>query len=72
MLIASAARDGAGAPDRNGQLVIFVVANGGAGLVLIGQDVAVHEIPTNTHFLFVRPTEVAARACVDCAVAARE
>lgn len=53
----------------NGERVIFAVANGGAGLLLLGQDVAVDEISTRTRFLFVRPADVAARGCPGCTAA---
>jgi hypothetical protein len=51
-----------------GRSVILVVANGGAGLILIGQDVTAQEIPSTALFLFVRPMEVAAK-CPGCAAA---
>jgi len=42
----------------NGELVILNVANGGAGLIVIGQDGnADAQIPVECRFLFVRPTE---------------
>jgi hypothetical protein len=42
----------------NGEPVILTVANGGAGLILIGQDGnADAEIPVMSRFLFVRPNE---------------
>jgi hypothetical protein len=43
-----------------GQSVIFVVANGAEGLMLIGQDVAAGEVSSSIRFLFVRPAELAA------------
>jgi len=43
-----------------GKPVILTVANGGAGLVLIGQDGSADaEIPVASRFLFVRPNEAA-------------
>jgi hypothetical protein len=42
-----------------GQSVIFVVANGAEGLMLIGQDVAAGVVPSSIRFLFVRPRELA-------------
>jgi hypothetical protein len=42
-----------------GKSVIFVVANGAEGLMLIGQDVAAGELPSSIRFLFVRPAELA-------------
>ena len=40
----------------NGEPVILNVANGGAGLILIGQDGSADaEIPVTSRFLFVRP-----------------
>ncbi|KRR07062.1 hypothetical protein CQ12_24810 [Bradyrhizobium jicamae] len=43
-----------------GDPVILAVANGGAGLVLIGQDGSADaEIPLASHFLFVRSNEAA-------------
>jgi hypothetical protein len=43
----------------NGDLVIFTVANGGAGLILIGSDAgAKTQIPASSTFLFVRPREL--------------
>jgi hypothetical protein len=43
-----------------GKPIILTVANGGAGLVLIGQDgSAGAEIPVTSRFLFVRPNEAA-------------
>lgn len=45
---------------REGEPAIFVVANGGADLVLIGQSVAEDvKIPASWRFVFVRPTGVA-------------
>lgn len=45
-----------------GEPVILSVANGGAGLILIGQDGSADaEIPVMCRFLFVRPREVAQR-----------
>ena len=42
----------------NGDPVIFVVANGGAGLILIGQHTSADtQIPTSQVFLFVRPPD---------------
>jgi hypothetical protein len=44
----------------SGEPVILVVANGGAGLLLLGQDA--HDdlkIPVRNRFLFVRPKEIA-------------
>jgi hypothetical protein len=42
----------------NGDPVIFVVANGGAGLILIGQSCSADtQIPGSAAFLFVRPRE---------------
>jgi hypothetical protein len=42
----------------NGELVILNVANGGAGLIIIGQDgSAGAQIPVGCRFLFVRPIE---------------
>jgi len=55
-----------------GRPVIFVVANGAEGLMLIGQDVAAGDVPSSIRFLFVRPTELAAGACPACAAATRE
>jgi hypothetical protein len=44
----------------NGEPVILTVANGGAGLVLIGRDGSAHaEIPVASRFLFVRSNEAA-------------
>jgi hypothetical protein len=43
-----------------GESVILTVANGGAGLILIGQDGSADaEIPVASRFLFVRPNEAA-------------
>jgi hypothetical protein len=43
-----------------GKPIILTVANGGAGLVLIGQDgSAGAEIPVTSRFLFMRPNEAA-------------
>ncbi len=43
-----------------GEPVILTVANGGAGLVLIGQDGSADaEIPVASRFLFVRSNEAA-------------
>jgi hypothetical protein len=43
-----------------GEPVIFVVANGGAGLILIGQKSSADTLmPTSAAFLFVRPQKVA-------------
>jgi hypothetical protein len=53
---------------RRGQPVIFVVANGAEGLMLIGQDVAAGLVPSSIRFLFVRPTGLAADACPACAM----
>jgi hypothetical protein len=42
----------------NGDPVIFVIANGGAGLILIGQHASADtQIPTSAVFLFVRPPD---------------
>ena len=39
-----------------GDPVIFVVVNGGAGLILIGKNVSVDaQMPATSAFLFVRP-----------------
>jgi hypothetical protein len=54
-----------------GQPVIFVVANGAEGLMLIGQDVGAGEIQSSIRFLFVRPREREAEACPACAAATR-
>ncbi|GLR91541.1 hypothetical protein GCM10007857_82590 [Bradyrhizobium iriomotense] len=44
---------------RNGEPVILTVANGGAGLILIGQDGAADaQISVRSRFLFARPTGV--------------
>ena len=44
----------------NGEPVILTVANGGAGLILIGQDGSADaEIPVVSRFLFVRSNEAA-------------
>jgi hypothetical protein len=41
-----------------GDLVIFVVVNGGAGLILIGKDASTDaQMPATSAFLFVRPRE---------------
>jgi len=56
----------------SGRPVIFVVANGAEGLMLIGQDVAAGEVPSSIRFLFVRPAELAAEACPTCAAATRD
>jgi hypothetical protein len=50
-----------------GQPVIFVVANGAEGLMLIGQDVGAGEIQSSVRFLFVRPRERDADVCPPCA-----
>lgn len=43
----------------NGDLVIFTVANGGAGLILIGKNAGAEtQIPGSSTFLFVRPREL--------------
>jgi hypothetical protein len=43
----------------NGDHVIFTVANGGAGLILIGQNAnAETQIPASSTFLFVRPRQL--------------
>jgi hypothetical protein len=43
----------------NGDDVIFTVANGGAGLILIGQNAnAEIQIPASSTFLFVRPRQL--------------
>ena len=43
----------------NGDLVIFTVANGGAGLILIGKNAGAEtQIPASSTFLFVRPREL--------------
>jgi hypothetical protein len=43
----------------NGDLVIFTVANGGAGLILIGTNAGAEtQIPASSTFLFVRPREL--------------
>ncbi|HVR57166.1 MAG TPA: hypothetical protein VMT72_10100 [Pseudolabrys sp.] len=43
----------------NGDLVIFTVANGGAGLILIGNNASAEtQIPASSTFLFVRPREL--------------
>ncbi len=43
----------------NGDPVIFVVANGGAGLIVIGQKASADtQIPTSSPFLFVRAREL--------------
>jgi hypothetical protein len=55
-----------------GQLVIFVVANGAEGLMLIGQDVAVGDVPSSIRFLFVRPAGLAADACSACTAVTRD
>jgi len=55
-----------------GRPVIFVVANGAEGLMLIGQDVAAGDVPSSIRFLFVRPTELAAGVCPACAAVTRE
>ena len=55
-----------------GQSVIFVVANGAEGLMLIGQDVATGDVPSSIRFLFVRPAGLAADACPACAAATRD
>ena len=48
-----------------GESVILTVANGGAGLVLIGQDVSADaEIPVTSRFVFVRSLTVAPAAVV--------
>jgi hypothetical protein len=42
----------------NGEPVILNVANGGAGLIVIGQDGSADaQIPVGCRFLFVRPVE---------------
>jgi hypothetical protein len=56
----------------SGRPVIFVVANGAEGLMLIGQDVAAGEVPSSIRFLFVRPAELAAEACPACVGATRD
>jgi hypothetical protein len=56
----------------SGRPVIFVVANGAEGLMLIGQDVAAGEVPSSIRFLFVRPAELTAEACPACAAATRD
>ena len=44
----------------NGEPVILTVANGGAGLILIGQDGSAEaQIPVASRFLFVRPDQTA-------------
>jgi hypothetical protein len=44
----------------HGESAVFVVANGGADLILIGQNVGADtKIPATWRFLFVRPTDVA-------------
>jgi hypothetical protein len=44
----------------NGEPVILTVANGGAGLILIGQDGSADaQISVASHFLFVRPNKPA-------------
>jgi hypothetical protein len=44
----------------NGEPVIFVVANGGAGLILIGQQVAADtEVPATSRFVFVHRRDIA-------------
>jgi hypothetical protein len=55
----------------NGEPVILTVANGGAGLVLIGRDGSADaEIPVAARFLFVRANEAAlAKAIRDQTVA---
>ena len=57
---------------RSGRPVIFVVANGAEGLMLIGQDVAAGDVPSSIRFLFVRPAELTAEACPACAATTRE
>ncbi len=52
-------------PTWSGQPVIFVVANGAEGLMLIGQDVAAGQVPSSIRFLFVRPAELAAKKTRD-------
>jgi hypothetical protein len=48
-----------------GESVILTVANGGAGLILIGQDVSADaEIPVTSRFVFVRSLPVAPAAMV--------
>ena len=43
----------------NGDLVIFTVANGGAGLILIGKNASAEtQIPASSAFLFVRTREL--------------
>jgi hypothetical protein len=44
---------------QRGQSVIFVVANGAEGLMLIGQDVGAGEVPSSIRFLFLRPAGLA-------------
>jgi hypothetical protein len=56
----------------SGRPVIFVVANGAEGLMLIGQDVATGEVPSSIRFLFVRPAELTAEACPACAGTTRD
>jgi hypothetical protein len=49
-----------------GEPVIFNVANGGAGLILIGQDGSANaEIPVMSRFLFVRSNETATTQGLD-------
>jgi hypothetical protein len=55
----------------SGRPVIFVVANGAEGLMLIGQDVAAGEVPSLIRFLFVRPVGLKAEACPACAAPTR-
>ncbi len=50
-----------------GRRVIFVLANGGAGLILIGQDVTAPDIAATTPFLFVKPSAIADEHCPACA-----
>ena len=57
---------------RRGQPVIFVVANGAEGLMLIGQDVAAGDVPSSIRFLFVRPAGLTADACPACAAVTRD
>ena len=56
----------------SGRPVIFVVANGAEGLMLIGQDVAGGYVPSSVRFLFVRPVERGAVACPACAATTRD
>jgi hypothetical protein len=52
-------------PTRTGESVILTVANGGAGLILIGQDVrADAEMPLNSRFVFLRSLPVAPASMV--------